>query len=65
LISSMKSSRHSGNSVDCPRSTPSTKRFIRSPANRAGILQRSAKIYHLDRAVLGLSSKRGALQLPS
>src|SRR6476620_914184 len=31
LLSSMKSSRHSGNSVDCPRSTSSTKRLINSP----------------------------------
>jgi hypothetical protein len=28
LSSSIQSSRHSGNNVDCPRSTPSTKRFI-------------------------------------
>lgn len=28
--------RHSGNSVDCPRSAPATKRFVRSPANRQG-----------------------------
>src|SRR6476646_798839 len=31
FLSSMKSSRHSGNSVDCPRSAPETKRFINSP----------------------------------
>src|SRR5215469_4009346 len=31
LLSSMKSSRHSGNSVHCPRSASSTKRFINSP----------------------------------
>ena len=31
LFSSIQSSRHSGNSVLCPRSAPSTKRFIRSP----------------------------------
>src|SRR5688572_26810005 len=34
LSSTIQSSRQSGNSVLCPRSTPSTKRFIRSPANR-------------------------------
>src|SRR5258708_9371461 len=31
LLSSMKSSRHSGNSVHCPRSASSTKRLINSP----------------------------------
>src|ERR1700730_17345406 len=31
LLSSMKSSRHSGNSVHCPRSACSTKRLINSP----------------------------------
>ena len=31
LFSSIQSSRHSGNSVLCPRSAPSMKRFIRSP----------------------------------
>src|SRR4029079_6802441 len=30
LSSSIQSSRHSGNNAACPRSTPSTKRFIRS-----------------------------------
>src|SRR6202030_2067130 len=30
LSSQIQSSRHSGNSVLCPRSIPSTKRFIRS-----------------------------------
>jgi hypothetical protein len=35
LLSSTHSSRHSGNSVDCPRSAPSTKRFMNCPpANR-------------------------------
>src|SRR5258708_37495994 len=35
LLSSTHSSRHSGNSVDGPRSPPSTKRFMnRPPANR-------------------------------
>jgi hypothetical protein len=33
LFSSIPSSRHSENSELCPRSAPSTKRFIRSPAN--------------------------------
>ena len=32
----------SGNNVLCPRSWPSTKRFIRSPAHRAGILTRES-----------------------
>src|SRR6266850_7383408 len=31
LLSSMKSSRHSGNNVHCPRSASSTKRLINSP----------------------------------
>jgi hypothetical protein len=30
-MSSMKSSRHSGNSIDCPRAAPSMKRFIPAP----------------------------------
>src|SRR5215510_12980535 len=30
LLSSMKSSRHSGKNVDCPRSIPETNRFIKS-----------------------------------
>src|SRR6478752_1460409 len=34
--------RHSGNSVLCPRSVPSTKRLIRSPANGAGIISRES-----------------------
>src|SRR3990170_712397 len=29
LLSSIQSSRHSGNNVDCPRSAPTTKRFIK------------------------------------
>jgi hypothetical protein len=33
LLSSMKSSRHSGNNVHCPRSTSSTKRLINRPQN--------------------------------
>ena len=28
LLSSIHSSRHSGNKVDCPRSAPTKKRFI-------------------------------------
>src|SRR6516165_2240843 len=36
LLSSMKSSRHSGNSVHCPRSASSTKRLINSPQNHGG-----------------------------
>jgi hypothetical protein len=32
IVPWIQSSRHSGNSVDWPRSAPSTKRFIRSPA---------------------------------
>src|SRR4029078_31404 len=31
LFSSIQSSRHSGNRVLCPRSTPSKKRFIKAP----------------------------------
>jgi hypothetical protein len=42
LSSQIQSSRHSGKSVLCPRSMPSTKRFIRSPANRAGIITRES-----------------------
>src|SRR6516164_8625154 len=36
LLSSMKSSRHSGKSDHCPRSASSTKRLIRSPAESRG-----------------------------
>jgi hypothetical protein len=36
LLSSMKSSRHSGNSVDCPRSAPSMNRFIDCPRKSRG-----------------------------
>src|SRR5215475_11214558 len=32
LLSSMKSSRHSGKSIHCPRSASSTKHLINSPA---------------------------------
>src|SRR4029077_14751272 len=32
LLSSMKSSRHSGNNIHCPRSASTTKRLINSPA---------------------------------
>ena len=38
LSSSIQSSRHSGNSVLCPRSTPSTKRFIQSPTAPESLL---------------------------
>src|SRR4051812_20040754 len=36
LLSSMKSSRHSGNSVHCPRSASSTKRLIDPPTESRG-----------------------------
>jgi hypothetical protein len=42
LLSSMKSSRHSGNRVDCPRSAPATKRFINSPTDRGRIMAAAA-----------------------
>ena len=35
IASPIQSPRHSGNSVLCPRSVPSTKRLIRSTANGA------------------------------
>jgi hypothetical protein len=34
--SSIQSSRHSGRSVDCPRSAPSTNRFMVTPAESSG-----------------------------
>jgi hypothetical protein len=37
LLSSTQSSRHSGNSVDCPRSAPQMRRFIISPRNLRGV----------------------------
>src|SRR5262249_3047958 len=43
LFSSIQSSKHSGNNVLCPRSWPSTKRFISSPAYREGILTRESR----------------------
>src|SRR5262249_51724326 len=42
LSSSIQSSKLLGNNVLCPRSWPSTKRFISSPAYRAGILTRES-----------------------
>src|SRR4029078_11158399 len=36
LLSSMKSSRHSGNSVQCPPSASSTKRLIDPPTESRG-----------------------------
>jgi hypothetical protein len=38
LSSPIQSSGHSGKSVLCPRSTPSTKRFIRSPQTARRII---------------------------
>jgi hypothetical protein len=50
LSASIQSSRHSGNNVDCPRSTPSTKRFIAtSPENRVTILSCEAFSHSLGR----------------
>src|SRR5450631_341940 len=42
LSSLIQSSRRSGNSVLCTRSVPSTKRLIRSPASRQGIVLRES-----------------------
>ena len=43
LSSPIQSPRQSGNSVLCPRSVPSTKRLIRSPAYGTGIISRRIK----------------------
>src|SRR3954464_10589751 len=48
LLSSMKSSRHSGNSVHCPRSASSTKRLIDPPQNHEGIIT-AAQHFHTAR----------------
>src|SRR5947207_10103199 len=57
LLSSMKSSRHSGNSVHCPRSACSTKRLIDSPIesrenhnSSSAFLHSQGQSRHLDRA---------------
>src|SRR5262245_2441593 len=44
LLSSTQSSRLSGNSVDCARSAPATKRFINSPQNHRENLS-SARVF--------------------
>src|SRR4029077_5993209 len=58
LSSSIQSSRHSGNSVACPRSVPSTKRFIRFPRSRESLLQESheAGRFHTARVNSGLQT---------
>src|SRR5215510_8492596 len=48
LSSSMKSSRHSGNSVHCPRSTSSMKRLINPPKNHGRIIT-AAQRFHTAR----------------
>src|SRR6516162_9553669 len=50
LLSSMKSSRHSGNSVHCPRSASSTKRLINSPQNHGGIITPALR-FHTARVI--------------
>src|SRR6516165_7914085 len=52
LLSSMKSSRHSGNSVHCPRSDSSTKRFTDSPKNHRRIIT-AAPRFHTARVKSG------------
>ena len=53
LLSSMKSSRHSGNSVHCPRSACSTKRVVSSPQNHGRIIT-AAQRFHTARVKSGL-----------
>src|ERR1700756_5277102 len=52
LLSSMKSSRHSGNSDHCPRSVSSTKRLIDSPKNHRRIIT-AAQRFHTARVING------------
>ncbi len=56
LSSLIQSPRHSGNSVLCPRSVPSTKPLIRSSANRAGIISRESNLttrFYTTRVISG------------
>ena len=56
IVLPTQSSRHSGKSVLCPRSVPSTKRFIRSLANRVESLLRElhkARRFHTSRVKNG------------
>src|SRR3984957_2342861 len=46
LPSSIKSSRHSGNSVDCPRAASSTKRRINSSENHGRIITAALPFLH-------------------
>jgi hypothetical protein len=50
----MKSSRHSGNNVHCPRSASSTKRLINSPAESRGNHSSSKQRFHTARVNHGL-----------
>src|SRR5262245_51917775 len=52
LLSSTQSSRLSGNSVDCARSAPATKRFINSPAESSGESWQRPR-FHTARVTLG------------
>src|SRR3974390_2098071 len=52
----MKSSRHSGNSIHCPRSASSTKRLIIPPQNHDRIIT-AAQRFHTARVILDLSDQ--------
>src|SRR3984957_3032149 len=49
LLSSMKSSRHSGNSVHCPRSASSTKRLIDSSRKNHARIITAPRRFHTAR----------------
>src|SRR4051794_17359943 len=65
LLSSMKSSRHSGNSVHCPRSASSTKRLIISPTESRGRIITAARRFHTARVKFGSpGAQLGSLPYP-
>src|ERR1044072_1987799 len=57
LLSSMKSSRHSGNSVHCPQSASSTKRLIDPPPQNHGGIITAAQHFHTARVKSGNAQK--------
>src|SRR4030088_1719062 len=60
LSSQIQSSRHSGKTVLCPRSIPSTKRFIRSPPQ---IAQESYRQNHIERRVFTQPGSEAEIKL--
>jgi hypothetical protein len=63
FFSSTQSSAHSGNNVICPRSTPSTNRFIQFPSNPNRIT--SCEDFHTARVKLRKTGSAEALPVTS